>query len=214
MKLIDLHENATKDKILAFSNLGKDWHFGEGVPPTKEILKQAVSLSDRIAISGFRSNAFPGVDGEIMVTVYHGKNYLEFTFEADGTVTFVREKDETEIAYEEKLTFDQAKNRLNAFGAEKIWKSLSGLSTANIMTQQEKRSIASPLRILPDQGFHPSLSHASTKPEVKPAPIFASIMKISRQTQSSSGGSGKGFYLMDAFSNNIQAIPEMFAMAI
>lgn len=103
----------TKDKILEFSNLKKGWHFGEGIPPTEKILKSALDLSDHIATLGFQSNAFPGVDGEIMMTVYHGKNYLEFTFETNGTVTFVREKSETEIAYEEGLTVDQAKNIVN-----------------------------------------------------------------------------------------------------
>jgi len=211
MQTIDLRENTTKDKILTFSSFEKGWHFGEGVPPTKDILQQAVGMSDRIAISGFRSNAFPGIDGEIMVTAYHGKNYLEFTFETDGTVTFVREKEEIEVAYEEKLTFDQAKSRLNAFGAEKIWKNLSGLSTANIMTQPRESSKVSPLRILQGQGFHLYSKHASMK-KIKLVPTSASIMKESHRTRSSSGQSRKELYLTDAFLSDIQVIPEMSVM--
>jgi len=198
MQVVDLPENTTKDKILEFSNLKKGWHFGKGVPPTKKILQLAVDLAGRVALSGFRSNAFPGVDGEIMVTVYHGEDYLEFTFETNGTVTFVWEKGEAEIAYEEELTVDQAKRRLDAFG-EKIWKSLSGSFTPNIMTQPKKSSRVLLSKTPRDQEFQLYLSHASMKAETGRAPIFASIMSESLQIQSSSGQSGKEFYLTDAF---------------
>ena len=211
MQIVDLPENTTKDKIRGFSSFKKGWHFGEGVPPSKELLKIAVNMADRVALSGFRSDAFPGIDGEIMVTAYHGGDYLEFTFETDGTVTFVREKGETEIAYEEKLTFKQAKKRLNDFGIEKIWKNLSGLSTPPIMTQTRKSSKALRLGIHQDQEYHLYLSRVSKR---KLVPTSASIMKGSHRTRSSSGQSKKESYLKNALSSSIPVIPAMNAMAI
>ncbi|MEZ4733902.1 MAG: hypothetical protein R3E79_42970 [Caldilineaceae bacterium] len=38
------------------------------------------------------TDAFPGLNGEVMVTVYQGSDYWEFTLEPTETITFVYEQ--------------------------------------------------------------------------------------------------------------------------
>ena len=215
LQAIEPRENATKDKIRGFSSLKEGWHFHEGGPPTKELLQVAVNMADRVAMSGFRSDAFPGIDGEIMITVYHDDNYLEFIFETDESVTFVKEKDKVETACEEQLTIAEAKKRLDAFEAEMKWKNLSVSSMENTTTRQGRSSRVSRSRIRQAQGYLLFLNHAFMRPTIGHVLISESIMtKGSPQPRSSFGRSKKKFYLTDAILNNIRVNPETSAMAI
>lgn len=56
--------------------------------------------------------------GEVMLTVCFADHYLEFTLEPDGSVTFYHERNKKQMAYEEKLTFDEAKVKLMVFKGE------------------------------------------------------------------------------------------------
>lgn len=105
--------NQTEQKIRGFGKLAEGWHFGEGVRPSSDFINRALRLhSDALAMGYAETDAFPGVSGEIRVTIYRGRTYLEFTFEADGSVTFVHEDGGVEIEYTEHLTQHQAFQRL------------------------------------------------------------------------------------------------------
>ncbi len=109
----------TTAKILSFGELPVGWHYGGGVPPAKETIAAALKLNEEAEASGFdKTNAFPGIEGEIQVTAYFGALCLEFTIERDGGITFVKEKDDQEIAYEPTLTLDEAIDRLRTVGSE------------------------------------------------------------------------------------------------
>ncbi len=119
----------TAQKIANFKNLEEGWHFGGGVTPSDATISQASALNDEAGRAGFtRTNAFPGIDGEIRVTAYHGSIYLELTIEPSGQVTYVLEHDDDEVVYEENLSIDEALERIRAFWGT-IWPS-SGLSIA------------------------------------------------------------------------------------
>jgi hypothetical protein len=103
----------THKKILSFRALKKGWHFGEGVPLDELKLTQAIELNREAVQLGFlRTNAFPGVDGEIRVTVYHQEHYLEFTIETDDTITYIHEIDNREIENREGLSLEEAKGEI------------------------------------------------------------------------------------------------------
>lgn len=113
------HEVAaqTEAKILSFRELPVGWHFGGGAPPSQETIDSALRLNREAMLLGFeKTNAFPGIEGEIQVTAYLDTFSFEFTIERDGAITFVKEQADRELVYEQGLTLDEAINRLRAAG--------------------------------------------------------------------------------------------------
>ncbi len=96
----------TIKKIHSFRELSEGWSYGEGIKLNENIIKKAVKLAEAAHRSGLsETDAFPGLNGEIMMTVYHKSDYWEFTIEPDERVTFVYERDDALLAYEEGLDF-------------------------------------------------------------------------------------------------------------
>ena len=105
-----------QQKIRGFARFEPGWHYGEGVRFDKARLNKAICLNDEAIRRGFvQTDAFPGVSGEVMITIYHGRHYLEFSIEPDDTVVFVYEFDDEEVTYEEGLDFDAALAKIEAF---------------------------------------------------------------------------------------------------
>src|SRR5712692_6131611 len=91
-------------KIINFQTLKAGWHFGEGIPPGSDAIHKALKLNSSLSAVGFKkTNAFPGVNGEIQVTAYHQSIYLEMTIEPDGLITFVYEDGDQEVEYRQML---------------------------------------------------------------------------------------------------------------
>lgn len=121
----------TERKIQSFAKFGNGWSYGEGVSFVTSQIEIALRFAREAARNGLvLTDAFPGLNGEIMVTVYFRDYYLEFVFETDGSVTFCMEQGETELAYQAGLQFNQALNCLCEF-KEKAWKQYVS-STPNI----------------------------------------------------------------------------------
>lgn len=100
---------STLEKIQSFAHFEAGWSFGEGVAFAKNTLNKATQLAKTAHTLGFQeTDAFPGLNGEVMVTVYQGNEYWEFTLEPTETITFVYERDEETITYEEGLPFEFA----------------------------------------------------------------------------------------------------------
>ena len=109
----------TERKLQEFKNLQNGWHYGEGVSFQQAIIDNTISLhQEAIRLTLFETNAFPGLNGEIMLAIYSGVHYLEFTLEPDDSVTFYREKDNEEICYQEELSLDKAKVKIEQFKKE------------------------------------------------------------------------------------------------
>lgn len=109
-----------------FAKLPAGWHYGEGCAPRFETLKGAREfLSRAVSLGATATNAFPGVDGEIALTFYLGKKYLEVVFELNDTFTVTEEIETTgeeekernfdEVFYLEDATLGQAYERLEQF---------------------------------------------------------------------------------------------------
>src|ERR1035437_6396642 len=85
-------DNPIQKKIESFGELKKGWHFGEGIGPSSETLRDALALHASILANGFKkTGAFPGIGGEIRITIYDESDYHEFTFEDHGTLTYLHE---------------------------------------------------------------------------------------------------------------------------
>jgi len=212
MKPNDLIQHQSLRKINEFCNFSKGWHFNEGVPPTKKIARKAIILVEHAIMSMFDTDVFPGIDGEVMVTIYHKNHYLEFTIETDEQVTFVYQINNKDVAYEESISFDSALKKLNYF-SESIWNT-SELSTASIMTQESKSSKAWPSEIHHQEVYQ--LYQESVSKQTAPIYVntYLNFIPESHQILQSIGCSPQTNYQMGMISNNIKATPEMSVMEI
>ncbi len=121
-------------KIRSFQDFPVEWCYGEGATFQPGIIDSATKLHSYALSKGFlETDAFPGVNGEIRITLYKDKYYLEFTIENDESIAFSHEKDDNEVLYEEGITYDDATKLIDRFWDE-IWNS-SEYYTATITTQ-------------------------------------------------------------------------------
>lgn len=121
-------------KIRSFQDIPVGWCYGEGATFQPGIIDSATKLHSYALSKGFfETDAFPGVNGEIRITLYKDKYYLEFTIENNESITFAHEKDDNEVLYKENITYDDALKLIDFFWDE-IWNS-SEYCTATITTQ-------------------------------------------------------------------------------
>ncbi len=123
----------TEGKIRRFSELGDGWHYGEGVAFDASVLRRSVALHWQVMREGyFTTDAFPGLYGQVVVTIYDGDHYVEYSVEPDGTIEYVYECEGREIQSEVGLTTDAAIGKLRDLRKEP-WKS-SESSSSSTMT--------------------------------------------------------------------------------
>jgi hypothetical protein len=85
-------EHPTRRKIRGFADLAEGWHYGEGGPISTRAVDAALGLHAAALRLGFtETNAFPGLNGEIEITLYTGPHYIEFIIERDCSVSVARE---------------------------------------------------------------------------------------------------------------------------
>lgn len=134
-----------KRKIESFSKLPIGWHYGDGAIPSARNIRSALSLLTSAKLLGFdRFNAFPGIDGEIQVTVYDGADFYQFTIEPNLELTVVHEHNQDEVFYQERVSIDDALAKLEEFAFQIC--DLSELYTQNISTQSVEVSAISLLK--------------------------------------------------------------------
>lgn len=134
-------------KILRFMGLPAGWKYGAGVAPSAETVRLALTLNRAAALAGLETDAFLGLDGEIRVTVYHRRSYLQFTIEGNGLIEYVREEGNTELLRVVALNLENALLILRNFQIE-LWHS-SVSSTVRTMITTGESFKTSPSR-LPD----------------------------------------------------------------
>lgn len=135
--------SATEEKIRSFLNKPVGWHYNAGKPPVPERISVAVSyLRVLHALGLYETDAFPGVDGEIMVTAYNKKAYYETSFELNGNANFVfRYSDEDRIDEENVSVPRMIAHLLEAIQqAEQEECSTFVLFTQNTTIQEQKSS--------------------------------------------------------------------------
>ena len=211
MKIDNDKQNPTIVKVKNFLRLEQGWHFGEGNPPTIECTKKASRIVERAIMLLFGVDVFPGIDGEIMVTIYYKNHYLEFIVETDETVTFIHEQDDIEIDSKENLHFSSALKKLNDFG-EVIW-NMSELSTLSTMIPEKKNLKVSPLGTLQTEAFRLFQTSASQPWEITLVNTSINTIPKSLRCLQSIGYFDWENCQNNATLNNIRALPEMSAMA-
>lgn len=130
------HRPKTQDKIMSFLELQEGWHYGDGAPPSLKVVDYALKIVNQADFNDIKTNAFPGVYGEILVTLYHGDVCYEFTIENNLSIDFVEEKNGEDVRDAEGLKLAQALTIINDLG-EGGWANTSEASKKTITTRTE-----------------------------------------------------------------------------
>jgi hypothetical protein len=119
----------TAKKLRAFSGLPLGWHYGQGMTFLPDLLERAQGLHAHITSLGlYETDAFPGIDGSVLLTVYEGADRLELTLNPNGNIDYRREKNDIEILGRENLQLAEVQDILREFRRETC--RLSGFYTA------------------------------------------------------------------------------------
>jgi hypothetical protein len=137
---------ATIKKINSFVSLPVGWHYGSGTAPSAGTIKVATSMHNFFVQVGLTAtDAFPGINGEIMVTAYKENYYVECLIEANGNYSVIGEENKKEFAEVYNVNESKALDTLvNVVGTIC---NTSGFYTHGIMTLDETNSKALPFAI-------------------------------------------------------------------
>ncbi len=131
-------------KVLEFASLSEGWCYGQGDRISEETVRTALVLTEYALTSGIgRTNAFPGLNGEITVVFYVEDDDFEFTIETDGRISFLHEHDGDTIE-EELLTLPAARQKIQGIARLAPW-TIYGSYIPDITTKKESAFGATPL---------------------------------------------------------------------
>ena len=123
----------TKEKLISFASLPSGWNFGEGIPTQELPLKQALAILEVLDKSGFHhTDAYPGVNGDVLLSAYALPDYYDFKVKLDGSVTVAHMHDEEEKLYQEAMPLVEVFGKIKEFASQK-WPT-SDYSTSAFIT--------------------------------------------------------------------------------
>ena len=154
MPLITAPEQSlTERKIKSFSKYTSNWSYGRGIEFSQGTILYALRIVNLFRDYGFNeTDAFPGEDGEIMITAYKGDYCCEITAYNEHMNDFIIEEGDSEILREEKINFSNLNTLVKKYRDITTCSSLE-LSTQFTLTKERKDSEAWPLRIQPEAVF-------------------------------------------------------------
>lgn len=82
--------SSIESQILAFGDLPESWNFGEGSPPSKEVINKALDVYWIGKRFELECQVFPG-DGEIVVSFNKNSHFMDFCVTRDLKIEFVHE---------------------------------------------------------------------------------------------------------------------------
>ena len=87
------------ERIRSFSKLQDGWHYGSGIGAVTCAIDGALSISSLLVDYGARNiEAFPDLDGGILVSGYHIRDSLEILCRPDGRIDFAHDVDDERIS--------------------------------------------------------------------------------------------------------------------
>jgi hypothetical protein len=117
-------EYRTARKIFSFRNLPLGWHYGQGGPISMLTISRALDVYMAFLIAGFpRTDAFAGAGREVLVTAYHGTDYIGVITESDGQMSLRHESADEERFYREKMVLFEVKQKISELAGQILWSS-------------------------------------------------------------------------------------------
>lgn len=103
----------SRRKIEGFRQLPPGWCYGEGVRFESATISLALDIDRLCCCLGLgESDAFPGLEGEILYALYRGERCIEFTVRPDGLIDCQQEFRGEEEESEEGLSAIAAKEKI------------------------------------------------------------------------------------------------------
>lgn len=202
----------TLQKLDDFLSLEVGWHFGQGQPPEQDVFDIAHCLVTHAEIYTFETDVFPGIDGEIMVTVYADAHYLEFTIQTDGAITYVYQVEEKDVSYEEGLTLGEAMNNLDNFFKTSC--NISEFYTVSTTTPENVGSKVWHFTTQPRVEYRLYQQNALTELALRSVNTSSNSIREQHRSPQYSGSSPVTIFPFSILSNNLRAIQGMSAMKI
>lgn len=130
----------TEKKINSFSKFTNGWSYGRGIQFSEDVIASASRVLKLLHNYGFiETDAFPGEDGEIMITAYKNEFCCEIITYQNGKYDFIVEKNNDEIIISETIYFSKLNKLIEGFRGLTTCNS-SESSIQNILTKKEKDS--------------------------------------------------------------------------
>jgi hypothetical protein len=124
--------NQTERKINAFARFQPGWRLGSGKSFSKAVVNAACKINRKAVDSGFfKTDAFPGRNGDISVVLYDDEDSYEFAI-SDTSIGFTHEKSNGEDEEKPGLTLRNSFELISKLKEEK-WIA-SSIYTSVIMT--------------------------------------------------------------------------------
>jgi hypothetical protein len=129
-----LDEDSTDNTIRSFAFLPLGWDYGNGGPIQKNIIDAAIEWNGFLGTQGFKTDAFPGGGGEIVISASFGDHYLEVISETKVMLTETYNIREKQVIYRLQKSSDEAKKTvLNIAG--QIWSASTSFILRNTIRQ-------------------------------------------------------------------------------
>lgn len=102
-------EVAPITELVAFLSLPHGWHFGDGLPASRQAVHAALAMRTVLQASGAQNfEVFPAVDGGVAIAGYNGQEMIEVFCEPEGHFGFLYEIDGEEKCASENLDMKSA----------------------------------------------------------------------------------------------------------
>jgi hypothetical protein len=109
----------TREKILSFAQYKDKWSFGEGVSFNDNVVDLAIKFYEKVMDSAcYRNDAFPGLEGEIIIKIYENDDIGEFCIKPNGLIDFVHEYQDEDRAHVQDMSIDVAIAKMKEFRLE------------------------------------------------------------------------------------------------
>jgi hypothetical protein len=188
----------TEQKIRSFLLRKSGWHYGEGGAFLQATVERAIALHEFMLRNGFfRTDAFPGLASQVIVTLYHRDEYYEFAVLPDGGLEFTQETGDQEIAFRGPMTIEEAKNIIAGIRTGTWTSSVSLDENSTTLTEAGSKVGLSGTRAAVAESLSFIVSVWS-KPAAPCAGISKSTMPISAKTIRSSGACPRKTCLLTA----------------
>ncbi|MCY4190351.1 MAG: hypothetical protein OXD42_03330 [Rhodospirillaceae bacterium] len=187
-------EHTVAQRICSFAKLPEGWHFGEGVGATEVAVNSALAINTLLADYQSRKiEAFPCVDGGVVVCGHQGVDVVEIQCDPDGSMHLEHERERELVEERETVSIYD----IEAYLGESAWSS-SGFSTHNITVKNRVDIIAPHFNRHLPVWVSPCLKHSV---ESIVADQYVTIFKISTAgvtpPQSSFGGLAQTYFLQN-----------------
>ena len=157
-----------------FTELPAGWNYGEGSSISKPKVELGKSWLAFFRQAGFsRFNAFPGVDDEIRLRIYHQELMLDLFFETEKSVDITVRKGKEVLSYDESATPVRQKEIINSFIND-----LCLMSAPFTIDTSTSKQTSLPLNSLSKEKIKEYLS-SITNARLRQAAIYAAISAVS-----------------------------------